>query len=165
MRNRLLVIFALVASLFGLGLVNTSNASALGAPGEWVFFSNSYYLGLPNCATPEGNRTANGTVLTQWTCKEHEIQRFAYDSSGRIVHKVSGKCVTPQGDNSFTNGVVLTLWTCGTSYSQQFVTTWDKTFTQDGGKCVTPKGDSFANGVWLTLWTCASPSAPSQRWT
>ncbi|MFI1185761.1 RICIN domain-containing protein [Streptomyces californicus] len=163
MRNKLSAIFVVIIAFLGLGFANANNAAALDGD-NWSFWTNSTYLGGIKCATPQGNGTANGTVLTSYECTYSELQRFKHDSAGRIVHKVSGKCVTPQGDASGTNGAVLTLWTCGSSVAQKFVPSHSRTYTQYGGKCVTQKGDSWADGVWLTLWECASHYPDSQKW-
>jgi hypothetical protein len=118
------------------------------------------------CATPKGNSTANGTIVTTWDCTGSSLQQWTLTSGGYIKHVASGKCLTPQGDASGTNGAVLTLWTCTNANSQKFMayTTTDETpqlFTIFGSKCITNKGDDIANGVYLTLWTCKNSYAAS----
>ncbi|MFE6039384.1 RICIN domain-containing protein [Streptomyces sp. NPDC056452] len=163
MRKFTTVLTALLFSL-SLGMLNTGTAQAVGY-GYWSTLDNGYYLGAPLCATPEGNSTANGAIITQWSCTGSDLQQWMQRSDNRIVHKSSGKCLTPSGDASGTNGAVLTLWTCNSSAaSQLFVVGYSHTFTQHGGKCITPKGNSWANGAYLTLWTCAEPAPPVQRW-
>ncbi|MFC9154637.1 RICIN domain-containing protein [Streptomyces bauhiniae] len=121
------------------------------------------------CATPKGNGTANGTIVTSWTCTGSNLQQWSYDGT-YIKHVKSGKCLTPSGNASGTNGAVLTLWTCTNDSSQRFtsidgVGSWPETYTDFGGKCITNKGDSLADGTYLTLWTC-NPSHPtSQHWS
>uniref|UniRef100_UPI003F49829A RICIN domain-containing protein n=1 Tax=Streptomyces sp. CA-141956 TaxID=3240051 RepID=UPI003F49829A len=152
-------------SAMAFGWINSSSASAL-TINTWDTWNTPDRFGSQQCVTPEGGGTANGTVLTVWRCgvdAPNPYQLFYYrGSDGRIIHQKSGKCVTPQGGNSYDNGTVLTLWDCNSSDSQKFVVTDTKSYTQWGGKCVTPKGGSLANGVWLTLWDCNGD--PSQIW-
>ncbi|MEV6552877.1 RICIN domain-containing protein [Streptomyces sp. NPDC051597] len=119
------------------------------------------------CATPEGNNTANGTVITLWTCNGNDLQMFRWRGDA-LVHSASGKCLTPRG-NSTANGTVLTLWTCTGSSVQNFdqvrgaQTTIRPSNARD--KCLTNYGGSQANGVWVTLWTCASNTPAEQQWS
>ncbi|MGW7056021.1 RICIN domain-containing protein [Streptomyces sp. NPDC054888] len=157
------LVTALLAIL-SVGLLNAAPASAI----EYNQLSNGYYLGSTLCATPQGNSTANGTIVTTWSCTGHDLQQWTY-RSGWIYHEVSGKCLTPQGNASSTNGAVLTLWTCDWSYnsSQKFVvkTAYPmKVYTWYGGKCITNKGNSMASGVYLTLWTCTNDRVDVQEW-
>lgn len=118
------------------------------------------------CATPKGNSTANGTIITLWTCTGDELQKWDHDGY-QIVHKASGKCLTPQGDAYDTNGAVLTLWPCdnsGNNRSQQFWSSDWSMHTNYSDKCLTNKGGSSGNGTYLTLWTCASDYPPEQHW-
>ncbi|WP_371129926.1 RICIN domain-containing protein [Streptomyces sp. 2231.1] len=129
--------------------------------------ANSTARGSNFCATPEGNSTANGTVITLWTCNGNDLQMF-YWRGDALVHGASGKCLTPRG-NSLSNGTVLTLWTCTGSSVQNFDqvrgthTTIRPSNARD--KCLTNYGGSQANGVWVTLWTCASSIPAEQQWS
>ncbi|MGW1910094.1 RICIN domain-containing protein [Streptomyces sp. NPDC002076] len=114
------------------------------------------------CATPQGDGTANGTIVTVWHCTGAESQRWAY-IDGRLVNRASGKCLTPQGDAEGTDGAVLTLWTCNSSATSQLFGPDGNTITNRLGKAVTPKGNSLADGTWLTLWT--KSGADVQQWS
>ncbi|MHC3394456.1 RICIN domain-containing protein [Streptomyces lavendulocolor] len=119
------------------------------------------------CATPEGNSTANGTVVTLWKCNSNDLMLWRWRGDA-LVHSVSGKCLTPRG-NSYANGTVLTLWTCTGSPVQDFDqvrgthTTIRPTHARD--KCLTNYGGAQANGVWVTLWTCSSSVPNEQKWS
>ncbi|MFB7671207.1 RICIN domain-containing protein [Kitasatospora purpeofusca] len=118
------------------------------------------------CATPKGNSTANGTIITLWNCTGDELQKWDHDGY-QIVHKASGKCLTPQGDGYDVNGAVLTLWPCeegGNNRSQQFWSSDWFMHAKFSDKCLTNKGGSSGNGTYLTLWTCASDFPPEQHW-
>ncbi|MEU3527146.1 RICIN domain-containing protein [Streptomyces sp. NPDC038707] len=143
----------------GKRVVFSLNPSAGAAVDGWGWMSNFTKPGF-TCATPKGDGTANGTIVTVWHCIGSESQRWAF-KDGRLVHKASGKCLTPQADAEDTNGAVLTLWTCNGNASQLF--------KQDGGavtnrlgKAVTPKGDSLNDGTYLTLWS--KTGNDSQEW-
>ncbi|MEU5984414.1 RICIN domain-containing protein [Streptomyces sp. NPDC047434] len=120
------------------------------------------------CATPEGNRTSNGTVIAVWWCTGSNMQRFHWLTSGELYHWESGKCVTPRGNAAGTNGTVLTLWDCTGSSVQE----WQVYDSQNrpartvssGGKCITGYGNSVETGTYLTLWTCASDWPVAQDW-
>ncbi|WP_181383916.1 RICIN domain-containing protein [Streptomyces sp. NWU339] len=159
MRKISTLLMSLLAAIsFTLVSSGTANAAASGILAQTV-------PGAGNCATPKGNSTANGTIITTWDCTGDPLQQWSIDNSGYIRHKKSGKCLTPSGNASGTNGAVLTLWTCTNDSSQRFVDGWDQIWTQYGGKCITNKGDNLGNGVYLTLWTCGSNPVPSsQRW-
>ncbi|MEU1230402.1 RICIN domain-containing protein [Streptomyces sp. NPDC005828] len=126
----------------------------------WGWLSNFNKPGFV-CATPQGEGTANGTVVTVWHCTGAESQRWAFDN-GRLKHKVSGRCLTPRGDAEGTDGAVLTLWDCGSASSQQFAPNGG-TITNRLGKAITPTGNSLADGTWLTLWT--NNGANVQEWS
>lgn len=115
---------------------------------------------------PQGNSTANGTIITVWSCTGSDLQKWHWEGN-LLVHDVSGKCMTPQGNASGTNGAVLTLWTCN-PYSfpspQRFYYEGDRIWTMHGTKCITNKGNSLSNGTWLTLWTCNSEWNYAQSW-
>lgn len=115
------------------------------------------------CATPQGNGTANGTPITVWSCTGSDVQRWKFDN-GLIVHKASGKCITPQGNAAGTDGTLLTLWTCNPSSDVQKFATYNGGTANAWGKAITPKGNSLGNGVWLTLWTQGNPNPDVQDW-
>ncbi|MGA5069337.1 RICIN domain-containing protein [Streptomyces exfoliatus] len=128
------------------------------------------------CATPQGNSTANGTIVTTWSCTGSNLQQWywAGPESQFLIHQASGKCLTPQGNASEVNGTVLTLWTCDFSYGspQRFIEAASsgepgqgiRIYTKWGGKCITNYGGSFGNGVYLTLWSCAPDYPKEQYW-
>ncbi|OEJ52065.1 hypothetical protein BGK72_16070 [Streptomyces agglomeratus] len=101
------------------------------------------------------------------------MQEWQWNSARQLVHKASGKCMTPRGDAYATNGAVLTLWTCSSSAdSQKFSmgnrAPWQwQTWSQYGGKCLTNYGGNFSNGTWVTLWACATGEGQprEQNWT
>ncbi|MFC9269043.1 RICIN domain-containing protein [Streptomyces zhihengii] len=160
MRKVLATLTGLLALLAGL-MVTAPQASA--DPYGLPLHGGQY---KPICATPKGNSTANGTIITTWTCTGSALQDW-YWNGYDIVHSVSGKCLTPQGDASGKNGAVLTLWTCTGALSQGWINDRNagaRIFTLNGGKCITPKGDSFANGTYLTIWTCDSWLPDTQYW-
>ncbi|MFE1909095.1 RICIN domain-containing protein [Streptomyces gardneri] len=129
----------------------------------WSWLTNFHQAGSV-CATPQGNGTANGTPITVWTCTGADAQRWKYEN-GLIVHKTSGKCITPEANGANTNGALLTLWTCNPSSDvQRFSPSADGSAVNAYGKAITPKGNSFGNGVWLTLWTQGSPTPDVQDW-
>ncbi|WP_187282824.1 RICIN domain-containing protein [Streptomyces sp. MS191] len=142
-------------TVLGVSVLSTGTANAAG--------NRLYNLG--SCATPEGNSTSNGAVITVWSCTGSNLQNWHWLNQ-HIVHDVSGKCLTPRGNASATNGTVLTLWTCDWSDTspQVFAGNSGRTWTQFGGKCITNKGNSSANGTWLTLWTCNPEFNTAQAW-
>ncbi|MFJ4013422.1 RICIN domain-containing protein [Streptomyces sp. NPDC090026] len=155
---------ALIAllTMVGVSFLAANPAQAAGRTHLW---------NMGNCATPQGNSTANGTVVTVWDCTGSDLQKWHWNGMF-LVHDVSGKCLTPRGNASRTNGAVLTLWTCdfgSTSGSpQRFDTDFDqysdRIRTLHGAKCITNKGNSLANGTWLTLWTCNPEWNYAQVW-
>lgn len=150
-------LFALLA-MIGFGLLAAGPAQAAGTSVLWNTENK--------CATPEGNRTANGTVVTVWSCTGSNLQKWHWDGA-LLVHDVSGKCLTPRGNDSATNGTVLTLWDCDRfSFPgvQRYYSEGEHIYTYHGSKCLTAKGNSLANGTWLTLWTCGDPFNHPQSW-
>ncbi|MER6133733.1 RICIN domain-containing protein [Streptomyces sp. NPDC001815] len=127
----------------------------------WSWMSNFNKPGSV-CATPQSDGTANGTVVTVWHCTGAESQRWAF-VDGRLVHKASGKCLTPRGDAEGVDGAVLTLWTCNASAGSQQFAPNGNTITNRLGKAVTPKDSSLADGTWLTLWP--NNRADVQQWS
>ncbi|WP_078848895.1 RICIN domain-containing protein [Streptomyces sp. NRRL F-4428] len=161
--KRIAGICASVMAFVVMGAANAGSAQALNA--EWYEPWHNVAQASPSkCITPEDNSTANGTVLTVWSCTGSALQDFKY-INGTIRHQPSGKCVTPRGDASDVNGAVLTLWTCTGSGAQKFSVNEENTATVQGSKCVTSKGGSLTNGVWMTLWTCAWPIPVEQAWS
>ncbi|MEV5145143.1 RICIN domain-containing protein [Streptomyces sp. NPDC052727] len=163
-------IFALVAGLVAaISLTLVSGAPASADTTGYMEQTSSEGVGIRFCATPQGNGTSNGTIVTTWSCTGSSLQQWTYYGDGYLRNVASGKCLTPSGDASAVNGTVLTLWTCTNAPSQRFVlyqpsSGWDSIFTYYGGKCITNKGDVMAQGVYLTLWTC-NPSKPDpQHW-
>ncbi|MEU1425385.1 ricin-type beta-trefoil lectin domain protein [Kitasatospora sp. NPDC005751] len=158
-RKFLTTLFALV-SVIGFSSLAVSPAQAVGSSVLWNTENK--------CATPEGNGTSNGTVVTVWSCTGSDLQKWHW-SGNLLVHDVSGKCMTPQGNASGTNGAVLTLWTCDPYASvnpQRFYYDLDseRIWTAHGSKCITAKGNSLSNGTWLTLWTCGDAWNHPQSW-
>ncbi|MGW4569148.1 RICIN domain-containing protein [Streptomyces sp. NPDC004561] len=127
----------------------------------------------PLCATPQGNATSNGTIVTTWGCTGSSLQQWTFtgditnpSSSGFIVNEPSGKCLTPSGNASGTNGAVLTLWTCTGQTVQRWFNVGDQVLAYDSSKCITNKGGSMHYGVYLTLWDCSTPSRSyEQSWS
>ncbi|MGW6485503.1 RICIN domain-containing protein [Streptomyces sp. NPDC055059] len=140
-------------------VVFSINPGAGAAVDGWGWMSNFKKPGF-TCATPKGDGTANGTIVTVWHCIGSESQRWSFQD-GRLVNKASGKCLTPQGDAEGTDGAVLTLWTCNSSSAQLFGQD-GSTITNRLGKAVTPKGDSLTDGTYLTLWS--KTGGDSQEW-
>ncbi|WP_330335842.1 RICIN domain-containing protein [Streptomyces sp. NBC_00557] len=149
----------------GVSLTLVSSGTASATPDDGILANTAGVVTL--CATPQGNSTANGTIVTTWSCTGSSLQRWSYDGT-YIKNIASGKCLTPSGNHSGTNGTVLTLWTCTNDTSQRFVIDYSNNhtviFTQFGGKCITNQGDSMGYGVYLTLWTCNFSYPESQEW-
>ncbi|MFJ7125035.1 RICIN domain-containing protein [Streptomyces sp. NPDC098101] len=149
-------------SLFAAFTLNAGTAQAINYNNYEPWYNSE---AQSKCITPEGNGTANGTVLTVWSCTGSTMQNFIVTGNNEIRHQASGKCVTPRGDAYDTNGAVLTLWTCSSAISQKFQS-YLATKAQFSDKCVTSKGGSLSNGVWMTLWTCDFIGGPpiEQSW-
>ncbi|MER5965667.1 RICIN domain-containing protein [Streptomyces sp. NPDC002057] len=154
---------ALIAlmTLVGVSFLAASPAQAAGNTKLW---------NMGSCATPEGNSTANGAVVTVWTCTGSPLQKWHWNGMF-LVHDASGKCLTPRGNASGTNGAVLTLWTCDFNslsspqrFDEDFDQYSDRIRTLNGTKCITNKGNSLANGTWLTLWSCNPTWNYAQSW-
>lgn len=158
--------FSLLTSLMAAVALTLSVSSPASAATYVGILSQGRQGMTPICATPEGNGTSNGTIVTVWTCTGSDLQQWSYDGL-YLKNLKSGKCLTPQGDASGTPGTVLTLWTCTNASSQRFVATTTLTptiYTEYGGMCITDKGDSQHDGTWLTLWSCNSSYPISQQW-
>ncbi|MGI5446896.1 RICIN domain-containing protein [Streptomyces sp. CA-243310] len=147
---------ALVALLTVLGFNILGDEAAVAAGGTRLYNSG-------NCATPQGNSGANGTVITTWSCTGSNLQNWHWVSDS-IVHDASGRCLTPRGNATNTNGAVLTLWDCTGSPAQNFAGNSGRTWTVNGVKCLTNKGGSQANGTWVTLWQCSPEFNYGQSW-
>ncbi len=165
MRTRAIRAAATAAMLLGFSLPGISSAQASTMPGAPLF--NVTPSGAWKCATPTGNSTANGTRLTLWDCNGSDLQNWVWRGD-RIVHEVSGKCLTPEGDRIYSNGAVLTLWPCTGAESQDFdqsaVAEHRNIKTSHSNKCLTNYGGNFGNGTWMTLWTCAGGDPAEQNW-
>lgn len=164
MSRKIASILTAIIALFGLSAISASPATA--SVGSWGVVTNSLQGGVTDCMTPKANGTSNGTQITNWTCTGSDLQQWGWDRN-HLVHKVSGRCLTPSGNGSDVNGAVLTLWTCDYSYGspQEFVgNSSPRTYTIFGGKCITNKGGSVMNGTLLTLWSCAADHPQEQRW-
>lgn len=165
MKKRAGYLAALAAMVFSFLMINSTSAFAWTAGGSW---RNDTATGV-KCATPQGNSTANGTVLTLWDCTGSWLQQFDYQAGAELVHRASGKCVTPRG-NSSANGTVLTLWDCTGSNVQDWEIGDYREYTRHrsthwtSGKCVTNQGNSQANGTYMTLWDCDSSWPRVQDW-
>lgn len=136
------------AVLLAIGVVVAGDASAA---------SGQLANGSGLCATPYGGGTANGTLVTQWSCNGDAAQNW-YWSGSEIVNDQSGRCLTPYG-GSLGNGTYLTLWDCNGSPSQQWhrsVTTADLAVSAGGSTAyITSYGGSRSNGAYLTLWSAS----------
>ncbi|MFG2328340.1 RICIN domain-containing protein [Streptomyces sp. NPDC048604] len=159
----------IIAGLTAMTAVLAVHVGAAAPASAAAAVGHLYGPGYQMCATPKGNSTANGTIVTTWTCTGSYLQEWRWENN-RIIHNASGKCLTPSGDNYATNGAVLTLWTCNPyAESQMFREYWRdmgepraKAYYSD--KCITNKGDNLGNGAYLTLWTCRDSKTPSQEW-
>lgn len=155
---------AVCAAFFAIFLLGSTPAHA---DLDGLPLINSTTAGTNFCAVPEGNSTANGTVITLWKCNSSDLRIFRWRGDA-LVHSASGKCLTPRG-NSLDNGAVLTLWTCSGSYVQDFNqvhaarNTIRPKYASD--MCLTNYGGQQANGVWVTLWRCASGVPNEQHWS
>ncbi|WP_189979617.1 RICIN domain-containing protein [Streptomyces capoamus] len=148
----------------GLALLGSGGVAHAAPSSSYVSIANS--SGSTYCATPQGDSTANGAIITLWHCTGGASQKWHKDSLGRLVNDASGKCLTPKGDAYSTDGTVLTLWTCNSTAASQ---RWDiepPPITQYySGKALTPKGNRMANGVYLTLWTWTQSSVQDWKLT
>ncbi|GAA0376551.1 hypothetical protein GCM10009530_28830 [Microbispora corallina] len=149
----------LAAALFTVIAVTGVGVQGAGVAGAAT--STMHVVGY--CATPQGDGTANGTVITVWPCTGAASQVWTY-VDGEIYNPHSGKCLTAKGDANYTPGTVLTLWTCSNATSQTYGV-YSAYITAVGGLMITNKGDSFARGTYLTLWTANYPPPLSQEWT
>lgn len=127
--------------------------------------ATTHMRNLGYCATPQGDGTANGTIITVWECTGAPSQVWTDLGDGRIYNPHSGKCLTAKGDANYTPGTVLTLWTCASMATSQTYFIAVNYITAVGGLMVTNRGDSFAPGTYLTLWNANYPPAPSQEWS
>ncbi|MFD4141752.1 RICIN domain-containing protein [Streptomyces sp. NPDC058572] len=166
MRKSIFAVFAALLAVFVMHVSTAPEASAV----TWRELKNKY---SGKCATPKGNGTSNGTIITLWTCTGSPLQHWEVRVAGsgyQIVNRASGKCLTPYGNGYETDGAVLTLWTCdnsGSNYPQQFDYDQGWTWTAYSGpdyRCLTNKGGSHANGTYLTLWRCAGDYPTEQQW-
>ncbi|MFE7772500.1 RICIN domain-containing protein [Streptomyces sp. NPDC057445] len=167
MKKTARTIASFAAVFLALMMVNTTSAQAyIHATGSLI----NYPSNGVKCATPEGNSTANGTVLTFWDCTGSSMQKW-YWEDGFVRHLPSGKCMTPRGNAYATNGAVLTLWDCGSYRNEaQTFTVGDRlnlrtnTYTTYGNKCITGYGNGTSNGTYMTLWSCSSSVPATQNW-
>ncbi|MFI0940605.1 RICIN domain-containing protein [Streptomyces sp. NPDC021020] len=157
---------ALIAAAFAmLGSMYAANTAAASTQTGKVI-DNFLASSTAYCATPQGDSTANGAIITLWVCDGARSQLWHRNANDQLVNDASGKCLTPQGDAYSTNGAILTLWTCNPAQlpSQGWLSL-DYPLLNDAFKAMTPYGNRMANGVYLTLWTEASPDiAPVQEW-
>ncbi|MCO5968231.1 ricin-type beta-trefoil lectin domain protein [Actinoallomurus soli] len=151
----------LAAALCAIGAIAGLSVQGAGTANASV----TYMRNLNYCATPQGDGTANGTVITVWSCTGAPSQVWTDLGDGRIYNPHSGKCLTAKGDAYATPGTVLTLWTCATSAASQTYSIYVNNITSVGGLMITNRGDSFALGTYLTLWNANYPPAPSQEWS
>ncbi|OEJ28864.1 hypothetical protein AR457_34025 [Streptomyces agglomeratus] len=158
----------LAAAFLAFATLNVAPAQAADTVGRVANYSSSG----TKCLTPEGNRTSNGTVLTFWDCTGSALQTY-YQEIGddRLIHRASGKCVTPKGNGYNTNGAVLTLWDCGARNNtvQSIVMPSRGYYASQArmkysDKCFTGYGNGTSNGTWVTLWTCGNPIPETQNW-
>jgi hypothetical protein len=161
------------AALLAVFTVHVSAAPEASANVQWRELKNKY---SGKCATPKGNGTSNGTIITLWDCTGSPLQHWEVRPAGsgyQYVNRASGKCLTPYGNGYETDGAVLTLWTCNTggtldTIPQQFASNQMRTWTTYSGpdyRCLTNKGGSHANGTYLTMWRCADSHPTEQQWT
>ncbi|MGW4383576.1 RICIN domain-containing protein [Kitasatospora sp. NPDC004531] len=155
-------ILAAIVTAAGLAVLAPAGPAHSATP---LYLANTSASSTAYCATPLGNSTENGAIVTLWQCVPGAAPQMWHWQGNQLVNDASGKCMTPQGDAYNTDGAVLTLWTCVPgSKSQQFgydPTGWIANYYS--GKALTPRGDQMANGVYLTLWTYV-PTSPQQRW-
>ncbi|MEX0172861.1 RICIN domain-containing protein [Streptomyces sp. LMG1-1-1.1] len=166
MRKSILAVFAALLVVFTMNVSTAADADAA----TYHVLKNKY---SGKCATPKGNGTSNGTIITLWDCTGSPLQHWEIRMDGgsyQIVNRASGRCLTPSGNGYKTDGAVLTLWDCDTSstnYPQLFDYSQGWTWTAYSGpdyRCLTNKGGSHANGTYLTLWRCASDYPTEQQW-
>ncbi|MFJ5551176.1 RICIN domain-containing protein [Streptomyces sp. NPDC093225] len=166
MRKSIIALFTAFLALITTQMTTAPEASAA----SWSVLKNDT---SGKCATPQGNGTSNGTIITLWDCTGSTLQQWevrATRGGNQIINRASGKCLTPSGNGYSTDGAVLTLWTCDTSatnYPQLFSFNQARTWTLYSGpdyRCLTNKGQTHANGTYLTLWRCASDYPSEQNW-
>ncbi|MFJ9811483.1 RICIN domain-containing protein [Streptomyces sp. NPDC101158] len=151
----------------GRRVVFSVDPAAGGEADGWSWLTNPHRAGAV-CATPLGNATANGTVVTIWSCTGSDVQRWRYDAADHLlVHRASGRCLTPKANGANVDGAVLTLWTCNPSSDvQRFAPDASGVLVNAYGKAINPKANSMADGAVLTLWTKATGGTPSaQDWS
>jgi hypothetical protein len=80
----------------------------------------------------------------------------------RVINRLSGKCLTPQGS---ADGLNVTQVTCNGSTNQRWLLDTASVGTivnQATGKCLELSNDSSVNGQPIVTWTCDGYSG--QRW-
>lgn len=153
---------ALVRDGAGRRVVFSIDPSAGATSGGWGWLTNFNKVGAV-CATPQGNALTDGTPITVWPCTGAEVQRWKNDN-GYIVHKSSGKCITPVGNKADENGTTLTLWTCNTASNVQQFKAGTTYLANLWDRAITPKGNALTSGALLTLWTDSSATQEVQQW-
>ncbi len=118
-----------------------------------------------------GNGTADGTQIIQWTYGGGNNQRWTLLNRGSnqysIIGVASGKALDVSG-SSTTNGAKVQLWTYGGGNNQK----WTFAATTSGyyrvtpvhatGGCLEVTGNSTANGALVEFWTYSGGTG--QQW-
>jgi hypothetical protein len=115
------------------------------------------------CMGVDGNGTADGTRLYQFTCSAAPGQIFRFESQGtsyRIINPSSGKCVSASGTG---NGASLHISACSgsnqtQSYTLQAAGGSYSLVNTGNGNCVELVGPSAADGAAFRFYTCGGQS-------
>jgi Ricin-type beta-trefoil lectin domain len=144
---------AALLSVFAL----TGASPAKAATSSFEMWDGGTYGTADNrCATPSGGGTANGTIVTAWTCNVYNTSQwwhFVTTSYGKfIVNDNSSKCLTPSGGGTAA-GTVLTLWTCDPNKAEI-----SQKWGLDGGGSV----ENLHSGQAMGSWSGYEPPSPGE---
>lgn len=120
--------------------------------------------GSGKCLNDPAGNTANGTLVTLWTCTGKSNQRWTTVQDGTL--RTGGKCLSRAG-NSTASGAKLALATCNAANGAQhwLASTDGQLINPQSGKCLDVPPASAANGTHPVIEPCAnSTSQPNEHW-
>jgi GH25 family lysozyme M1 (1,4-beta-N-acetylmuramidase) len=120
--------------------------------------------GSGKCLNDPAGATANGTLITLWTCTGKSNQRWTTVQDGTL--RTGGKCLSTVG-NSTASGAKLALTTCNAADGAQhwLAGTDGQLINPQSGKCLDVLAASAANGTHPVIEPCAnSTGQPNEHW-
>lgn len=120
--------------------------------------------GSGKCLNDPAGNTANGTLVTLWTCTGRSNQRWTTVQDGTL--RTGGKCLSTVG-NSTAGGAKLQLTTCNAANGAQhwLGSTDGQLINPQSGKCLDVQVASAANGTHPVIEACVnSTSQPNEHW-